>query len=109
MIPRVNAERIPEILSVCDAGFICFNKTPLWGMTIPANLQSYMACGKAIIASASGETKRIIEEAGCGICTEIGDGEKLTRGISEFIHQNYKVCGIRARVYFETNYEKRVL
>ena len=37
MIPRVKAERIPEILSACDAGFISFNKTPLWEMTIQQN------------------------------------------------------------------------
>ncbi len=66
MIPRVSAERIPYILSACDAGFISFSKTHLWQMTIPAKLQSYMACGKAIIASASGETERIINDAKCG-------------------------------------------
>ena len=43
MIPRVNAERIPVLLSCCDAGFISFNKMPFWEMTIPAKLQSYMA------------------------------------------------------------------
>ena len=66
MIPRVPAEEVPRILSVCDAGFISFSKNELWEKTIPAKLQSYMACGKAIIASASGETRRLLEEAKCG-------------------------------------------
>ena len=96
MIPRVPAERVPEILSACDAGFISFNKTPLWEMTIPAKLQSYMACGKGIIASASGETKRIIEEAGCGVCTEIGEPDALAEGIRELMKADSAEIGRKA-------------
>ncbi|WP_242856496.1 glycosyltransferase family 4 protein [Butyrivibrio sp. AE2032] len=109
MIPRVPAERVPEILSVCDAGFISFNKTPLWESTIPAKLQSYMACGKVIIASASGETKRIIEEAKCGICTEIGNEKALAKGIREIISYNKADMGKNARIYFEEHFNKKIL
>lgn len=109
IMPRVNAEYIPNILSACDAGFISFSKSPLWEMTIPAKLQSYMACGKAIIASASGETKRIIEESECGVCVDIGDADLLAKGIKELINSNYKEMGLRARKYFENNFEKKKL
>ena len=109
MIPRVPSEKVPEILSVCDAGFISFNKTPLWENTIPAKLQSYMACGKAIIASASGETKRIIEEAGCGICCEIGNANKLVEGIYEIITRDNKEMRLKSRTYFEIYFDKKKL
>lgn len=81
MIPRQSAERIPEFLAMCDAAFLSFQDNALWRKTIPAKLQSYMACGMPVIASASGETKRIIEKAQCGICCKIGDAEKLAEGI----------------------------
>ena len=109
MIPRVPAEKVPEILSACDAGFISFNKTPLWENTIPAKLQSYMACGKAIIASASGETKRVIEEAECGVCCEIGDAEALAEGIKKLMNADSKSMGIKAREYFEEHFDKKKL
>ena len=109
MIPRVPAERVPEILSVCDAGFISFNKTPLWENTIPAKLQSYMACGKAIIASASGETRRVIEESGCGKCCEIGNAEALAEGIRELMKADISALGNKARTYFETFFDKKKL
>ncbi len=109
MIPRVSAERVPEILSNADAGFISFNKTPLWENTIPAKLQSYMACGKAIIASASGETERVISEAGCGVCTEIGNAEALAGGIRKMMQENSSELGMKAREYFEANFDKRTL
>lgn len=109
MIPRVQAERVPEILSVCDAGFISFSRTALWEMTIPAKLQSYMACGKAIIASASGETKRIIKEADCGICCKIGNAEALAEGIKDLMISNYAEKGMKSRKYFEEHFDKKKL
>lgn len=107
MIPRVPAERVPEILSACDAGFISFNMTSLWENTIPAKLQSYMASGKAIIASASGETKRIINEAQCGICTENGNPDALADGIRYIISCDSVAMGKSARTYFEVNFDKK--
>ena len=109
MIPRVPAERVPEILSACDAGFISFNKTPLWENTIPAKLQSYMACGKAIIASAAGETRRIITEAKCGVCAEIGNSYALVDGIRYIMKNDKKLMGKNARDYFEQHFDKRML
>lgn len=109
LIPRVPAERVPEILSVCDAGFISFNKTPLWENTIPAKLQSYMACGKAIIASASGETERVITEAGCGVCCEIGDSKALAEGIRKMMEADSAEMGKRAREYFKEKFDKKKL
>lgn len=109
LIPRVAAERVPEILSCVDAGFISFNKTPLWEGTIPAKLQSYMACGKAIIASASGETERVITEAGCGVCCEIGDSKALAEGIRKLMKLDKNELGKKARTYFETHFDKKKL
>ena len=109
MIPRVQAEKIPEILSACDAGFISFSKGQLWEKTIPAKLQSYMACGKAIAASASGETQRIIEEAGCGTCSALGDSEALARNIKDLIKADIKLLGQNSRKYFENHFNKKIL
>ena len=109
LIPRVQAEKIPAILSVCDAGFISFNITDIWEKTIPAKLQSYMACGIPIIASASGETKRIIEESGCGICTEIGNAVALADGIRHMMTLDKYEMGRLSRSYFESHFDKKML
>lgn len=109
IVPRVPAEHIPEILSGVDAGFISFNNTELWKMTIPAKLQSYMACGKAIVASASGETKRIVEEAQCGICTKIGSAEDLSQRIKTLTRDECIIMGKRAREYYSHYFNKGTL
>ena len=78
------AQSIPDILAASDAAFLSFADNPLYSMTIPAKLQSYMACGCPIIASAIGETKRVILEAKCGLVAEIGNAESLADTIIEF-------------------------
>ena len=109
MIPRQSAEKIPELLCACDAAFLSFQDADLWTMTIPAKLQSYMACGMPIIASAQGETKRVIEEAECGICSAIGDAEALSEAIKKLMNADLAEMGNRSRKYFEENFDKQML
>lgn len=109
MVPRQSAERIPDLLAACDAAFLSFQNAELWAMTIPAKLQSYMACGMPIIASAQGETKRIIEEAKCGICTPIGDAEALSEAIRSVMKADLVKLGKNSRDYFEKYYDKQRL
>lgn len=109
MISRKPAERIPEFLAACDAAFLSFENKKLWGMTIPAKLQSYMACGMPIIASAQGETKRIIEEAKCGICSPCGDVQKLAIAIKKIRKCDLLCMGANSRTYFERYFEKGML
>ena len=107
---RRPAEDIPEILSACSAAFLSFADTPLFTKTIPAKLQSYMACGMPIIASADGETRRIIEEAKCGLCGGIGDAEKLAENIAAIVSEkNIEKMGENAREYFEKHFLKEKL
>lgn len=78
------AENIPSILSASDAAFLSFSNNHLYTMTIPAKLQSYMACGIPIIGSVSGESERIIKESNCGIKCKIGDCNALADAIRQF-------------------------
>ncbi|WP_027203365.1 glycosyltransferase family 4 protein [Butyrivibrio fibrisolvens] len=110
MIDRQPAQRIPEILAMCDAAFISFMDTELFTWTIPAKLQSYMACGMPIIASAKGETERVIKEADCGMCTGIGNVDELANAIKQIDMNTFKqVYGVNARKYFEEHFAKKML
>ncbi len=110
MIDRQPAQRIPEILALCDAAFISFMDTELFTWTIPAKLQSYMACGMPIIASAKGETERVINEADCGMCVSIGNADDLAKAIKQIDQNSFKNNnGVNARNYFEKNFTKKKL
>ena len=64
-----------------DIAFLSFADNELFQMTIPAKLQSYMACGMPILAVADGEARRIIDEAEFGICTQAGDLEGIYKNV----------------------------
>lgn len=106
MIPRQPAEKIPELLAACDAAFLSFQDAELWEMTIPAKLQSYMACAMPIIAAANGETKRIIDEARCGVCCRIGEPADLAKSILEIKEKDNENLKFSSRKYFEDNFDK---
>lgn len=109
MIDRQPAEKIPEFLACCDAAFVSFMDNELFTKTIPAKLQSYMSCGMPIIASASGETKRVVEEAECGLCSQIGDADGLCKIIEAMKTMDLKKMGINSREYCIKNFEKKKL
>lgn len=109
MIERQKAETIPVLLAACEAAFISFAEDELWTKTIPAKLQSYMACGMPVVAAAQGETARIIEESGCGLYCRLGDATKLSKTIVKMMHADLTEMGKKSRKYFENNFDKQVL
>lgn len=112
LINRQPATRIPELLAAADAAFLSFMETKLFEMTIPAKLQSYMACGMPVIAAAGGESKRVIEEAVCGLCTPSGDAKALaesTASMMQFSENKLQEMKNNSRTYFEKYFEKQKL
>lgn len=109
VVPRQAAEVIPILLSACDVAFVSFADDDLWKKTIPAKLQSYMACGIPVIASAGGETERIIKEAGCGICCKVGDETELARGIRQIMKSDLVHMGHNSATYCREHFDKTKL
>lgn len=109
MIERQPAEKISMILAWCDVAFISFANDELWTKTIPAKLQSYMACGMPVVASAQGETEKIINEAKCGKCVPIGDEKALAEAISNMMNENLVSMGNNSRQYFLSHFDKQKL
>lgn len=106
------ATLIPGLLAASDAAFLSFSNVPLYSMTIPAKLQSYMACGCPIIASADGETNRIIKESGCGIVSGTGDPDALAESILSFAglsEDQKKQMSVNAIRYYKDHFEKDLL
>ena len=111
-IPKQPTIRIPEFMAANDAAFLSLSGNPLFEMTIPAKLQSYMACGIPIVASASGETEKIIVESNSGLCSKPGNAEELAYNIIELVKKSkeeLKVLGNNARNYYESNFNKQAL
>lgn len=112
LLGRKQPDQIPAYLAWCDAAFISFADNPLFEKTIPAKLQSYMACGMPILAAASGETKRILEEAGAGLSCKIGNAEALAEKIvqmSRLKKEELETMGKNSLKYCRREFGKEML
>lgn len=111
-IPRKPAKEIPKLIADNNAAFLCLSDSPIFSMTIPAKIQSYMACGIPIIASADGEVVNVIKEAGAGVSCTAGDAEKLADIIIEISSKSWvelNDMANNAKEYCNINFNKEDL
>ena len=106
------ATEIPDLLARHDVAFVSFKDNDLFNKTIPAKLQSYLACGLPILAAASGETEKIIKEANCGKTSSPGDVMGLVKNIISYLNTSeieIKLLGKNSLKYSDENFRKEIL
>ena len=104
-IGKVSEEEANRYIYFADCAYLSFQKNKLFDMTLPAKLQSYMACGTPILAAAGGESARVIKDAQCGfICEQ--DADKLASMIKDDIlsSNNMDVMRANAKKYFDKHF-----
>lgn len=74
-------DRIPIYLGLADAALLCLGPDPLFALTLPAKLQSYLACGIPIIGSVDGDPANVILESGAGLVGKAGDAIALAKNV----------------------------
>ncbi|MBR6391511.1 MAG: glycosyltransferase family 4 protein, partial [Lachnospiraceae bacterium] len=95
-----------EFYNRADACVLTLDGSTHIGDTLPGKLQTYMAAGKPVIASANGAAAEIISEAGCGICVPAGDSDALGQALKKYADDPaaYSDCGENARRYFRDHF-----
>ena len=81
MLGRHTPEDVANVFSKSDALLVSLRPEPAFALTVPGKVQSYLACGKPVIASLDGEGARLIEEAGAGLACPAGDAEALAKAV----------------------------
>lgn len=112
LIGRHPAKRIPEFLACCDVAYVSFMNDSLFSKTIPAKVQSYMACGMPVLAASEGETNRIVQKADCGLCSRIGDEVSLAENVEKMMSMELaelERMGKNAREFCNRYFSKKVL
>lgn len=105
-------EAMSTLFEHADVLLATLGKAPIFSMTIPSKIQSYLAATKPIIAAMDGEGARIVEDAGAGFACPSGDPEQLANAVIDLYNlsqQERSVFGQRGRLYFEQNFERNML
>jgi glycosyltransferase involved in cell wall biosynthesis len=74
-------EKMPEFYASADAMLFSLKDEYIFSITIPAKVQSYLACGKPILAMVNGEAANVISGANAGFTCSAGDFVGLSKNI----------------------------
>ena len=103
---------MPKFFSHADALLVSLKKDKIFSLTIPAKIQSYLACGKPIIASIDGEGAIIVSDANCGVTSPAEDSIALSNIIKELIALDKSTLvdmGNNGRAYYEKEFDRGYL
>jgi len=81
LVGRHPLERMPSFLRHANALLVSLRADPVFAMTIPGKVQSYLQAGIPIVAMLNGEGARVIEESGAGLTCAAGDSDGLAQAV----------------------------
>jgi colanic acid biosynthesis glycosyl transferase WcaI len=106
---RYPAEAMPGFFALADVLLVTLKKDPVFAVTIPSKIQSYLACGRPIVAAVDGEGARVIAESGGGLTVPAGDAEALAGVVLKMYAMpkpDLQKMGQLSRKYFERHFER---
>ena len=66
-------ERMPSFLKHADALLVSLKPDPIFAMTIPGKLQTYLSVGLPVLAMLDGEGADLVERSGVGLVSPAGN------------------------------------
>lgn len=104
---KVSEKEANYYVKYADCAYLSFSDNKLFDMTVPAKLQTYLACGVPVLGAVGGESAKIIEEAQCGLITE-KDPDSVANAVLQMMNaprgtmDMYKENAVK---YFEQHYQ----
>lgn len=78
---RYHPEKMNDLYSIADLLLLHLGKDPLFEMTIPHKILSYMSTGKPIVAAIEGDGANLITSCQAGLCCSPENPETLAESI----------------------------
>lgn len=106
---RKPVEDMPAYYAASDAMLVTFEASPMADYTLPRKVTTYLAAGRPVLAALDGETRRVLDEANCGLCCDTADAEGLARIVRRFAalpNEEKDRMGRRAREYYLVHFTK---
>ena len=106
------AERMPRYFAHADLLLATLARKPIFAYTIPSKIQSYIACGKPVIAALDGEGGRIIRESRAGWAVPPENPQALADAVfaaSRLPASELREMGLRGEAWFREHFEREKL
>jgi glycosyltransferase involved in cell wall biosynthesis len=105
-------EEMPRLFAQADVLLATLRREPIFAYTIPSKIQSYLACGRPVIAAMEGEGGRIIRSAGAGWAVPPEDPAALAEAVlaaSRASRSELDAMGNRGEAWFREHFEREKL
>lgn len=103
---------MPGFYADADVLLVSLKADPLFALTVPGKVQSYLAAGKPIVAMLDGEGRAVVEAAGAGLAVAAGDADALADCIRRTMGMTAAArseMGMRGRAFAQAHYDRESL
>ncbi len=101
---------MPAFYAMADALLVSMHNDASVNDTLPGKVQSYMAAGKPLLCSITGETPYILQQAGCGLCAPPDDPQAFAQVVLSFFAMSQEArsrMGENGRVYYQQHFTQQ--
>lgn len=104
-------ERMPAIWALTDVSLVLLRRRAAFESVIPSKIFEAMGMARPIILGVRGESQRIVERAGAGLCIEPENDQALADAVRALATDRgqARALGLAGRRYVEENYDRRRL
>lgn len=109
---RLPEERMPSFFNHADVLLVALKADPVFSLTIPGKVQSYLMSGIPILGVLDGEGARVIQEAQAGLASPSGDSQGIVAAVRQLTSMSpaeLSHMGERGRLYAEKEFGKEML
>ena len=112
LLGRFPVERMPSFYAHADSLLVSLKRDPVFSMTIPGKVQSYLMSGVPLIGMLDGEGASVIREANAGLTSAAGDGVGLAEAILKMAamsRQERSQLGASGRAFAQREFGRGLL
>lgn len=109
---RHPVESMPAFFAGADALLVTLRAEPVFALTIPSKLQSYLAAGRPVLGALDGEGARIIADARAGLAAAAEDAIELAscaERLAALPESQRMEMGQQGRTYFAKHFSRDLL
>jgi colanic acid biosynthesis glycosyl transferase WcaI len=112
MLGRYPVERMPSFFKHADTLLVSLKDEPIFSMTIPGKLQSYLATGIPIVAMLNGEGAEVVKNSNSGVTCAAGDYAGLAAAVlslSKMSQQDREIMGTNGKDVSRKEFNRNTL
>ena len=109
---RFPVERMPSFYAHADALLVSLKRDPVFSMTIPGKVQSYLMAGIPLLGMLDGEGAAVIKNSNAGLTCNAGDSIELAKSVLDLAAmppEKRRQLGLNGREYAQKEFGRTQL